>query len=88
MSVRQRVAVAKLARTNPQASGNEVSSALQHFSPNSKVKAGLVWSVRKLVAHQKNKVRAASCFGIEITDSSALIAALLCTRQGGLRPIL
>ena len=76
LSVRQRVAVAKLARSNPQASGTEVRRALQRFSPNSKVEASMVRSVRKLVAHQKRKERAASCFGIEITDSYASVAAL------------
>ncbi len=68
MSVLQRVAVAKLARTNLQASDNEVRRALQRFSPNSKVGAGMVRLVRTLVAHPKKKVRSASCFGIEITD--------------------
>ncbi len=64
LSVRQRIAVAKLARSNPQASGTEVRRALQRFSPNSKVEASMVLSVHKLVTHQKRKERAASCFGI------------------------
>ncbi len=71
----QRIAVAKLARTNPQASGNEVFHALQCFSLTSKVEAGMVWSVHKLVAHHKKKIRAATCLWIEITDSYASVAA-------------
>ena len=76
MSVRQRIAVAKLARSNSQASGTEVRRALQRFSPNSKVEASMVRSVRKLVSHQKRKERAASCSGIEITGSYSSVAAL------------
>ncbi len=53
LSVPQCVAVSKLARTNLQTSGNEVCRALQRFSPNSQVEAGMMWSVCKLVVHQK-----------------------------------
>jgi hypothetical protein len=45
-------------------------------APNSKVGAGMVRSVCKLVARQKKKDHAASCFGIEITASYVSVAAL------------
>ena len=70
LSVRQRIAVAKLAKANPHASG------VKHFSPDSKVEAVMLRSVRKLVSHSKTKARAQLSYGIEVTDSYASIAAL------------
>ena len=60
MSVRQRVAIAKLARTNPGASGNEVRRTLLHFIPGSKVEPGtrMVRSVRNVVEQAKKKTSA------------------------------
>ncbi len=76
LTVKQRVAVAKLTRTNPGALGTEVRRALQRFNPGSRVEPSMVRFVRKLVQHTKKQTHAAVSFGIELTDSCASDAAL------------
>ncbi len=77
LTVKQRIAVAKLARSDLGASGTEVRRvALERFSPNSRVQAGMVRSVRKIVQHSKKQTHAAVSFGIALNDTYVSIAAL------------
>ena len=76
LKFQQRIAVAKVVKVNPAATGSDVRLALQQLSPSGKVHVALARSVRSVVKIQKKKSLVDICGGIEVTNSYASIAAL------------
>ena len=76
LTVKQRVAVAKVVKTNPSATGTDVGMVLQQLSPSGKVQPALARSVRSVVKIQKRAAMSALTGGVVIENSFASIAAL------------
>ena len=77
LKFQQRIAVAKVVKVNPAATGSDVRLALQQLSPSGKVQVALARSVRSVVKIQKKKSLVDICGGIEVTNSYSALGERL-----------
>jgi hypothetical protein len=76
LNVQQRIAVAKLVKTNPAMAATDVRRAIGRSDQEQGIRTGLIRAVRSVVNNQKRTTLAELTAGIEVTSSYASIARL------------